>query len=656
MDQTGDQKQVNKLKAELKQREYEIQLLTETTQAIGSQLELDKVFDIIAKRARELINSETLLIPILNKEFTEYTYRAGDGANIEEIVGETLPLDFGVCGWVWRHRKAWWRGMLNELSEEERNRWENEAGTLIMVPLMGRESFLGGLAGINKVGGGEFTENDFHLLELFAGQVAIAIENAMAMEKIEEAKRVSEAYQNELKSLNQRLVSVNNQLEQLTLYDHLTGLPNRLLFRDRLQQEINIASEQNLFVTIMIIDIERFQEINEALGHEEGDKLLKEVSKRFIRSLGSKDTLARLGADEFAVLMMNSHNDMALEQAQIFLEILEEPVMLSEESVSVTAKVGITKYPDHGDDVQSLLKHMDAAIIAAKRLNETIHVYEADTDDTSGRLVLFQKIKQAFEQSEFQLFYQPKIELVSGTFIGVEALARWPDKNDGYVPTEMFISIMEQTGLINEFSYWVLDTAMSQRVAWLKEGHDLKISVNIPVTMILETGFLYKIQSLIKEHDSVDGIILELTENIFFSDYDRLSRLMNDLQDLGLSFSIDDFGTGHSSLSRLRQLPVSELKIDKSFIIDMIGNKDDEVIVKSTIELAQSLGIRICAEGVETAEVMQQLYHWRCDIIQGYFISKALPAPEIKKFIDKTRWLVDIPSDNSNSFTSKNNE
>lgn len=644
MDQTSDQKQIEQLKAELKQRENEIQLLTETTQAIGSQLELDKVFDIIAKRARELINSETLLIPILNKEFTEYTYRSGDGANVDEIIGETLPLDYGVCGWVWRHRKAWWSGMLNELSEEERNRWENEASTLIMVPLLGRGSFLGGLAGINKVGGGEFSENDFHLLELFAGQVAIAIENAMVMEKIEDTRCASETYQRELKNLNQRLLSVNNELEHITLYDQLTGLPNRLLFRDRLQQEINIASEQNLFVTIMIIDIERFKEINEALGHEGGDKLLKEVSKRFIRSLGKKDTLARLGSDEFAVLMINKDNDLALEQARVFLEILEEPITVSNESVSVTAKVGITKYPEHGDDVQSLLKHMDAAIIAAKRLNETIHVYEADTDDTSGRLVLFQNIKQAFEKSEFRLFYQPKIELVSGTFIGVEALARWSDKNDGFVPTEMFISVMEQTGLINEFSYWVLDTAMSQRVAWLKEGYDLKISVNIPVTMVLETGFVSKIQNLIKQHNSVGGIILEITENIFFSDYDRLSRLMNDLQNLGLSFSIDDFGTGHSSLSRLRQLPVSELKIDKSFIIDMIGNNDDEVIVKSTIELAQSLGISICAEGVETAEVMQQLFHWRCDIIQGNYVSKALPAPEITRFIEQTRWIVDKPT------------
>lgn len=629
-----------KLEKELKQREYEIQLLTETTRAIGSQLDLDKVLEIIAKRARELIHSETLLIPILNKEFTEYTYRAGDGDNVEEIIGETLPLDFGVCGWVWRHRRAWWRGMLDELSEEDRNRWESEAGTLILIPLIGRESFLGGLAGINKVGGGEFTESDLRVLELFAGQVAIAIENAMVMEKIEEAKRVSETYQIELKKLNKQLVSANHELEHHTLYDQLTGLPNRLLFRDRLQQEINIASEQNLCLTIMIIDIDRFKEVNESFGYELGDKLLKKVSERFIHALGSKDTLARLAGDEFAVLIISKNNDAALDKARTLLDILEEPIEISSQSVSITAKVGVAKYPEHGDDVEMLIKHTDAAIIAAKNLNESIHIYEKDEDDASGRLALVQSIKNAFEHSEFKIYYQPKIELVSGTLIGVEALARWPDTNSGYIPTEMFISSMEQTGLISEFSYWVLDVAMAQRVSWLKEGYDLKVSVNIPVTMVLEKGFVSRIHDLIKQHDNVDGIILEITENIFFSDYERLSRLMNDLQNLGLSFSIDDFGTGHSSLSRLRQLPVSELKIDKSFVIDMLSNKDDEVIVKSTIELAHSLGIRICAEGVETSEVMQQLNRWRCDTIQGFYISKAVPASEINKFIKKSHWIV----------------
>ena len=649
MPEMGQEEQIEKLKQELSQREYEIQLLTETTLAIGSQLEFDKVLDIIAKRARELISSETLLIPILNKEFTEYTYRAGDGANADEIIGETLPLDFGVCGWVWKNRKAWWRGVLNELSEEERNNWENEAGTLIMVPLLGRHSFLGGLSGINKVGGGEFTERDLQILELFAGQVAIAIENAMVMGKVEEAKRVSDEYQIELKKVNNKLLSVNHELEHLTLYDQLTGLPNRSLFRDRLHQEINVASEQDLYVTAMIIDVDNFKELNEALGHEEGDLLLKEISLRLSKTIGPKDTLARLGGDEFAVLILNNYNNMALDTAEAVLNALEIPITHSKGTVSITAKIGITTYPEHGNDTQQLLKHMDAAIIAAKRNNESIHIYEAKNDDTSDRLALVQSIKVAFERSEFQLYYQPKIELVSGRLIGFEALARWPDKNNGYVPTEMFISVMEQTGLINDFSYWALDVAIKQRVEWVKAGYDLKISVNIPMTMVLENGFVSRLRLLLKKYNNVGGVILEITENIFFSDYSRLTRLMSEIQKLGLTFSIDDFGTGHSSLSRLRQLPVAEIKIDKSFVIDMIGDSDDEVIVKSTIELAHSLGITVCAEGVETADVMQKLFQWRCDVVQGYHISRAIPSSEVGQFIKKSNWKVDSPIKGSGS-------
>jgi len=643
MEQSNDKNRIQALEKEILQRENEIQLLLETTQAIGSQLELDKVFNIIAKRARKLINSETVLIPILNLECTEYCYRAGDGANVDEIVGEVLPLDYGVCGWVWRNRKAWWSGVLDELSAEERNRWEKDAGTLIMVPLIGRQHFLGGIAGINKSNGDEFGENDLHLLELFAGQVSIAIENAMVMQKVEEAKSISYSYQTELKSLNIRLTSVNHQLEQMTLYDQLTGLPNRSLFLDRLQHELKVAQDQNLFITVMIIDIDRFQDVNEALGHEEGDNLLKEVSNRFIRALGSKDTLARLGGDEFAVLMINNSNELATKEAKVLIDILAEPILLSSQSISITAKAGIARYPEHGADVHSLLKHADAAIIAAKRVNETVHVYEGKHDDTSGRLALVQNIKNAFDNSEFKLYYQPKVELMTGRLIGVEALARWPDKNKSYIPSEMFISVMEQTGMISEFSYWVLDTAMTQRVKWVKEGNDITVAVNIPVTMILENDFVENLQRLLKKHGNVKGITLEITENIFFSGYDRLRGLMDKIQKLGLSFSIDDFGTGHSSLSRLRQLPVSELKIDKSFVIDMLKNKDDEVIVKSTIELAHNLGIRVCAEGVESSKVMNQLEKWHCDFIQGHFVSTAISVNEMNRFIKKSHWIIEKP-------------
>lgn len=636
-----DEERIQSLQAELEQREFEIALLRETTQAIGSQLDLGTVFHIIAERAKVLIDAETVLIPILNEDCNEYTYRAGAGVNAEEIVGESLPLEFGVCGWVWRHRKPWWRGMLNELSEEERNRWEKEAGTLILVPLIGRKHFLGGIVGMNKRGGGEFSEKDLHILELFAGQAAIAIENAMAMDSVEKTMQIAEHYQAELEVLNKRLSRVNRELEQLSLYDQLTGLPNRSLFRDRLQREISLARKHATHLAVLVIDLDHFQVINDALGHDEGDKLLKEVSRRFGQVIGPMDTLCRMTADEFAVLLANGNAERHMPMARALLASLDEPIKLLPHPTTIKATVGIACYPLHGQDATTLLKHADAAMSSAKRDKQSVHIYEETHDEhTPGRLAMVRDLKVALDENQFELYYQPKIELATGSLVGVEALARWPHKDLGQVPTEMFISAMQQTGMISEFSYWALQTAIAQRAAWLQQGWQMTVAVNLPVTVILEEGFVERLAGLVAGYDGAEGLILEITENIFLSDYERLSGLLHQLQQLGLSFSIDDFGTGHSSLSRLRQLPVSELKIDRSFVMDLMTSKDDEVIVKSIIDMSHNLGIQICAEGVETAEIMQQLYRWRCDMVQGYHISKALPAAELEKFINSSCWLV----------------
>jgi len=640
MGRIDDPEHLQQLEMELEQREYEISLLRETTFAIGSELDLESAFNIIAERARLLINARTLLIPILDENCTEYTYRAGAGDNVEEIVGESLPIEFGVCGWVWRHRKPWWRGVLDELTEEERNSWEKEAGTLILVPLVGRKHFLGGLVGINKIDGEEFTKRDLHILELFAGQVAIAIENAMAMDKLERAMHATETYQAELKALNQRLTSVNHELEHRSLYDQLTGLPNRSLFRDRLNRAIERAEEKGETLSILMIDLDHFQDINDAYGHDEGDRLLKEVSKRFGKTIGQMDSLCRMTSDEFAVLLPNSTQASAMDMAVKLQKCLNARINLSHQEVLVSATIGIAFYPLHGTDNSQLLKHADSAVSVAKRGRQPVHVFEESNDeDAPGRLAMIRDLQSALEQSEFELHYQPKVELATGTIVGVEALARWPHEELGYVPTEMFINAMEQTGLISPFSDWVLKQALQKRAEYIQKGWDLKVAVNLPVTVILEEGFVQRLAGLLAEYGENDGLILEITENIFLSDYDRLSDLMHELRAMGMIFSIDDFGTGHSSLSRLRQLPVAELKIDRSFIMDLLSSQDDEVIVKSTIELAHNLGIQICAEGVETAEIMQQLYRWRCDMIQGYHISKALPANELEAFIESSRWV-----------------
>ena len=631
------------LEAQLRQREHEIALLRETALAVGSELDLDKVFALIVERARELIGAATVLLPLLNRDCDEYTYRAGSGANVDEIVGESLPLDFGVCGWVGKHKRPWWRGVLSSLSEQEKNLWEQEAGTLLMVPLAGHLHFLGGIVGLNKVGSGEFTENDLHLLELFAGQAAIAIENAMAMEKVEQAKSVAEAAQAELHRVNKRLSSVNQELEYLSLYDNLTGLPNRSLFRDRIRKEIGQHDDTGF--ALLIVDIDRFQEINDTLGHEAGDELLRIVAGRFGKALDPADTISRMSGDEFAVLLAGANAESAMDSARRLLAVLDETMLLAGQEVLVTAGIGVALYPQDGDDISTLFKQADVAMLAAKRDKCGAHLFDAQ-NDVGGprRFALVRDLRTALDNDEFVLHYQPKVELATSTITGVEALARWRRADGFFVPPDMFITALEQTGLIQRFTWWALETAMRQRNAWLKRRYNLRIAVNVPISVITDPNFITDLTQLVERHAACGGITIEITENVFFGDYDRLNAVLSELRNFDFECSIDDFGTGYSSLSRLRQLPVAELKIDRSFVMDMLRSKDDEVIVKSTIDLAQNLGLKVVAEGVENVETLQQLYRLRCDSVQGYFITKALPVDELEAFLAQSKWAVALSS------------
>jgi diguanylate cyclase (GGDEF)-like protein len=621
------------LEESLSQREYEIALLRETALAVGSELDLDKVLQLVAEKARVLIDAETVLIPILNWDCNEYTYRAGAGRNVEEIVGESLPLDFGVCGWVWRHRRAWWRGVLAELSEQERNSWEKEAGTLILVPLQGRQHFLGGIAGMNKGNGADFGERDLHLLELFAGQVAIAIENAMAWRKEHEARQTAERLQLDLQRLNRQLSAVNQEMERLTLYDQLTGLPNRSLIMDRLRHELAQARSEKASLAVLLLDLDRFQDINDTLGHEVGDQIIRAVAERLGEVAGGGASLGRLGGDEFVFILPHTDATRAVEIALAVQVSLRQPFRLAGEDLALQASIGLAQHPQHGTDEAALLKHAESAMYAAKREKTGIQAYSAQHDAfASGRFALVRDLQAALDQRAFRLHYQPKIALGNGTIVGVEALARWPHADRGFVPPDMFISALEQTGLIHSFTRWVLDSAGDQLAAWRKLGWDLDLAVNIPVMTLFEPSFMPSIERLARRLEGLHGLTFEITESLFLSDYERFGARLEQIREHGVSFSIDDFGTGHSSLSRLRKLPVSELKIDCSFVMDMEANKDDLIIVKSTIDLAHNLGIEVVAEGVETGSALQRLTALHCDYAQGYHISRPLPAPEFEAF------------------------
>ena len=623
------------LERELRLREFEIELLKETADAVSSQLRLESVLQLIAERARTLVQAETLLIPILSEDLSEYTYRAGCGKNAEEIVGTTLPRDYGICGWVWENRRPWWRGVLNELNAEEHSRWEHDAGAVILVPLLGKKHFLGGIAGLRKLNGGEFTKRDLDLLSMFATQVSIAIENALAYEALETAKSAADNYQTQLEKLNNELARANVELEQLALYDHLTGLPNRSLIQDRMQQTLFTATRDQQQLSIMILDLDHFKDVNDTLGHLLGDQLLKAVGDRFSALLRKTDTVGRLGGDEFAVLIPNADTQAAVRLASQLLAALELPFQFDNTTLSIDASLGIAVYPEHGLDVATLLKHADVAMYAAKRNKCGYALYDTQEDPHSpSRLALLGDLRQAMARRELLLYYQPKIDLRSGRIIGAEALARWEHSELGIVMPDQFIPLMEQTGLIRGFTQTALDLALQQCAEWRRLGFDVSMAINLSTHNLRDPLLADHFAALLEKWSLTrDSIILEITESAVMSESPVALETIDALDRSGVRFSIDDYGTGYSSLSRLKRLPVHELKIDRSFVKDMLLNPDDAVIVHSTIDLGHNLGLSVTAEGVEDAATAQRLTELGCDYAQGYYFSAPIVAGEFTELL-----------------------
>lgn len=380
---------IQALERELHDRNVEIALLKEIGTAVSSELDLEKVFRLVVELAQSLIKAETLLLPVLDKDFAQYTYRAGCGKHAGEIVGESLPLEVGICGWVWRHKRPWWRGVLDELDQEERNKWEKDAGTIILVPLIGKRQFLGGLAGINKIGGGDFTKRDLDLLTFFANHVTFAIENAALFEQMNRAREQAEGYQRDLQNLNAELekrvalrtaalADAVKELEHLAMHDSLTGFPNRALFQDRLAQGIVSAKRERRPLAVIMIDLDKFKEINDMLGHDMGDQLLKETGQRLRHALRQSDTVGRLGGDEFAIVLPSTDTAGATCAANKLLKSLETPFMLNGKSLSRSCSMGIAVYPDNGQDADSLYKCADTAMYIAKRKHAGYFVFCSD--------------------------------------------------------------------------------------------------------------------------------------------------------------------------------------------------------------------------------------------------------------------------------------
>ncbi len=430
------------------------------------------------------------------------------------------------------------------------------------------------------------------------------------------------------------------ELERLALYDALTGLPNRTLLLDRLNQALSESARRKREpFAVLLLDLDRFKEINDTLGHSVGDTVLIEVAKRFLRPLRDSDTIARLGGDEFLILLPAVTDlERARTVSERVLRSIMEPFHVGEASLEISASVGIALYPDHAEDAGGLLQCADVAMYLAKKSQTRITVYDREKDFHSLRqLTLTNELRRAIDDDQLALYYQPKIDLKAQLISGAEALIRWHHPEYGFIVPDEFIGNAERTGLIQALTRWVFTTAIKQLVDWQSTGLDIGISVNISAKNLQEEDLPNLLRKLLRDQ-GVDPqyFTLEITENAIMSDPGRALAVMQDFVDIGVSLSIDDFGTGHSSLLYLKNLPVNELKIDKSFVNQMIENEKDFMIVRSTIELAHDLGLRTVAEGVETDEQRELLRELGTDYGQGYFFSRPQPIEEFMRWLDES--------------------
>lgn len=432
--------------------------------------------------------------------------------------------------------------------------------------------------------------------------------------------------------------SAEDKLVYMASYDQLTGLANRALFRERLAAAIARARRQEKLVALLFLDLDGFKTVNDTLGHQVGDQLLRAVANRLSREIRETDTLARLGGDEFTVIMENVHHveDIA-SVAEKLLSVLSKPFEIGERTLHTSASVGVVVFPLNEANLDDLIAHADAAMYKAKASGRnTYRFFTADLDARARRrLDLETQLRHALERNEFELHYQPQMALKTGEIIGVEALLRWNHPDWGVVMPSEFIPVLEETGMIVQAGHWVVEQAILQAGACRANGcGGVRIAVNLSARQFRDRHLVDKVAELLARNTAlVDCLELELTESILMEDIDEAIATMHGLKKLGVRLSVDDFGTGYSSLNYLKRFPLDTLKIDQSFVRDIAIDQNSSTIVETVILLAHKLGFGVVAEGVQTLEQVEFLRAHKCDAVQGYWLSKPQPAGELLKWL-----------------------
>ena len=424
--------------------------------------------------------------------------------------------------------------------------------------------------------------------------------------------------------------------QRQALHDALTGLPNRSLLQDRLEQAIRAAGRDGRAAAVLLIDLDGFKQVNDTLGHAHGDGVLQRVAAQLSETVRDVDTVARLGGDEFAVVLPDVDPEGGVSEVLGRLHMaLDVPVAAGGLQLHVSASIGVAVFPDHGQDAETLVRRADMAMYQAKRSNSGHATYASgQAEDSAKRLGLVADLRRAIDADELVVEYQPKIDLAQGVVTGVEALVRWDHPQRGRLAPDLFVPLAEEHGVIRRLTDRVLELALRQQVLWRRDGLEVPVAVNITVADLLDPTFPQHVEALFERFGTPAAALrLEITENMVIRNPERVLDALARLSERGVTFALDDFGTGYSSFAHLKRLPVAELKIDRSFVKDMLIHHEDAAIVRSTVELGRSLGLHVVAEGVETAEHQQRLTEYGAHAAQGYHLSRPLPADVLRGWL-----------------------
>lgn len=615
--------EIDKATKDLSEKVSTLEVLQKiSTTVLNDNIDRIEVLKNILLSIKNQSNASQISLAILNKQDRLFLHELNQSLEVTtlELIEDTTAIHK-----VMKTEQLYMHNNLQEMHLSYFGKKLSSEGmhSLLILPIIAKNKPIGTL-NISSKSPGFFSEKMVETLSSYTSQIALALDRI-------------EAYES---------------LQYSAYHDYLTGLANYRLFKTRLNATIDNAKKKpNSLFAVIFLDLDRFKLINDTLGHANGDILLKQVGNKLERTIGVDDTVTRFGGDEFSILLprINSREE-AIQIVEKIIKMFETPFHIKEYEIPVSASIGIAFYPTDGLDAEKLIKNADRAMYRVKEHGKKSYaIYENQDDQSVNKLVLENDLRKALEKKEFVVYYQPKINLKTGSITGLEALIRWLSPHKGIVPPGVFIPFAEETGLIVPIGEYVLREACNQCVTWQKKGiPPIKIAVNLSTRQLLQSNLHATVASIINESGiQPDLIELEITESMTM-DIERSLEILNKLKQLGVKISVDDFGTGYSSLNYIRRLPIDRVKIDQSFIREMTKDPNSKALVSTIITMAQNLQLSVTAEGVETIEQVKYLQQQRCDEIQGYYFSKPLPAAEFQaKYnsiqLEAKKWQIDSP-------------